>query len=276
MNFRRIVIAILSVLLYSKSFTQSSSFETFTNPVIPGDHPDCTLTKIGTDFYTTGSSFNPTPVIYHSTDLIHWEAIAQPVSASWSNYGDAPAGGCWGGQMVRHGNKYWDFFSRANSMYFVTASDPRGSWSAPTLMSTPSSVPGLGYDNSIFIDDDSTWYLLVKNGQVNNWIVQLGNDGQPNGSIYNLCWINPAPSYPYSWAEGPVMWKYKGYYYYCFARDVSGGQKVMRSATLTGDQSSWVLLGDFFNLSDRQISGALFQNPNHASAAVMINDIRAG
>jgi len=272
MKFATIALLILSVLSYSHSSGQSSTTGQFTNPVIPGDHPDCTLTKIGNDYYTTGSSFNPTPVIYHSTDLIHWEAVAQPVSASWSNYGDAPSGGCWGGQMVRHDSLYWDFFSRANSMYFVTASDPKGPWSTPTLMNTPPSVPGLGYDNSIFIDDDGTWYLLVKNGQVNNWIVQLGNDGQPNGAVYNLCWINPAPSYPYSWAEGPVMWKYRGYYYYCFARDVSGGQKVFRSATLTGDQSSWVVLGDFFNLSDRQISGALFQNPNHSSAAVMLDD----
>jgi len=260
------------LMIYSFAFGQSTSFATYMNPVIPGDHPDCTLTKIGNDFYTTGSSFNPTPVIYHSTDLIHWEAIAQPVSASWSNYGDSPAGGCWGGQMVFYNNKYWDFFSKSFTMYFVTAPDPKGPWSVPTLMNTPSSVPGLGYDNSIFIDDDNTWYLLVKNGQVNNWIVQLGNDGQPNGAIYNLCWINPAPNYPYSWAEGPVMWKYKGYYYYCFARDVSGGQKVFRSAKLTGDQSSWTLLGDFFNLNDSQIQFALFQNPNHASAAVMIDD----
>jgi len=272
MKSRWFAIFILCVFTANHGFGQSASFGTFTNPVIPGDHPDCTVTKIGNDFYTTGSSFNPTPVVYHSTDLIHWEAIAQPVAASWSNYGDAPSGGCWGGQMVRYNNKYWDFFSRSNSMYFVTANNPKGPWSTPTLMATPSGVPGLGYDNSIFIDDDSTWYLLVKNGQVNNWIVQLGSDGQPNGAVYNLCWINPAPSYPYSWAEGPVMWKYKGCYYYSFARDVSGGQKVMRSAALTGDQSSWTVLGDFFNLSDHLISGALFQNPNHASAVVMLDD----
>ena len=268
---RMLVLFSFCLILGNQGYGQSPSFITYMNPVIPGDHPDCTLTKIGNDFYTTGSSFNPTPVIYHSTDLIHWEAIAQPVSASWLNYGDSPSGGCWGGQMVFYNNKYWDFFGRAFVMYFVTTDKPEGPWSMPTLINCPSSVPGLGADNSIFIDDDGTWYLLVKNGQVNNWIVQLGNDGQPNGAIYNLCWINPAP-YQYSWAEGPVMWKYKGYYYYCFARDVSGGQKVMRSAKLTGDQSSWVILGDFFSLSDRQMVGALFQNPNHSSAAVMLND----
>src|SRR5512138_3053373 len=76
---------------------QSPSFRTYINPVIPGDHPDATLTRVGKDFYTTGSSFNVTPVIYHSTDLVHWEAISQPVSASWSNYGNTPGGGAWGG-----------------------------------------------------------------------------------------------------------------------------------------------------------------------------------
>ena len=253
-------------------YGQSTSFRTFMNPVIPGDHPDCTLSKIGNYFYTTGSSFNPTPVIYRSTDLVHWEAVAQPVRADWSGYGDAPAGGCWGGQVVYYNNKYWHFFSRANTMYFTTADSITGEWTMPTQINCPPSVPGLGYDNSIFIDDDGKWYLLVKNGQVNNWIVELGSDGQPQGAIYNLCWINPAPSYPYSWAEGPVMWKYKGYYYYSFARDVAGGQKVMRSPILTDDSSSWTMLGDFFNENDPLKSQSLFQGPNHSSAVVTLDD----
>jgi len=33
-------------------YGQSPSFQTYINPVIPGDHPDCTLTKRGNDFYT--------------------------------------------------------------------------------------------------------------------------------------------------------------------------------------------------------------------------------
>ncbi|HVN47813.1 MAG TPA: family 43 glycosylhydrolase [Bacteroidota bacterium] len=267
------IILLCCLLVFTNlGICQSTSFTTFMNPVIPGDHPDCTLTKIGNDFYTTGSSFNPTPVIYHSTDLVHWEAIAQPVSAAWSSYGDAPAGGCWGGQVVYYNSKYWHFFSHSNTMYFTTADDIRGTWTTPTMMNTPSSVPGLGYDNSIFIDDDGSWYLLVKNGQVNNWIVQLGSNGQPNGTVYNLTWLNPSPTYPYSWAEGPVMWKHNGYYYYCFARNVAGGQSVMRSSKLTADSASWTFQGDFFNSNDRLIATALFKNPNHCSAAVMIDD----
>lgn len=254
------------------SFPQSVSFATFTNPVIPGDHPDCTLTKIGNNYYTAGSSFNPTPVIYRSTDLVHWEAAAQPVRAEWLSYGDAPAGGCWGGQVVFRNNKYWYFFSRSNTMYFTTADDIKGEWTLPTQIITPAPVPGLGYDNSIFIDDNNKWYLLVKNGQVNNWIVELGDDGQANGAILDLRWLNPAPSYPFSWAEGPVMWKYKGKYYYSFGRNVGGGQKVFVSDSLTDKQSAWTNLGDFFNESDPLKYQAVFTNPNHSSAAVVIDD----
>jgi hypothetical protein len=37
---------------------RSPSFQNYINPIIPGDHPDPTLTKIGNYFYTSGSSFN--------------------------------------------------------------------------------------------------------------------------------------------------------------------------------------------------------------------------
>jgi len=271
-----IFIGLISLLHPLTGISQSVSFKTFMNPVIPGDHSDCTLTKVGDDFYTTGSSFNPTPVIYHSTDLIHWEAIAQPVSAEWSQYGDAPSAGCWGGQIVYYDNKYWDFFSRANTMFFVTADQPKGPWTTPTKVNNPSQLSyGLGYDNSIFIDDNGKWYLIVKNGQSNNGIVELDKTGQPTGVVYDLNWLNPRNKdgqTVFSWAEGPVMWKHDGYYYYSFACDVSGGQKVMRSKLLTAEQSNWTVPVNLFDENDENKSKAIFFGPNHASAAVQLND----
>jgi beta-xylosidase len=263
---------IVGLIACGIGYSQSVSFQTYMNPVIPGDHPDCTLSRFGDDYYTTGSSFATTPIIYHSTDLIHWEAVSQPVSNSWSQFGTSPTDGCWGGHLVFYNDKYWHFFGHAGTMFFVTADSPAGPWSAPVAMTCPLNVPGLGMDNSIFIDDDGSWYLLVKNGQSNNWIVQLGSNGQPAGAIYNLCWLNPAPSYPYSWAEGPVMWKHKGYYYYSFAINIYATQRVMRSATLSGEQSDWEYLGNFFNEEDPLKGTSLYSLPNHSSPAVMAQD----
>jgi xylan 1,4-beta-xylosidase len=251
----------------------SPSFKTYTNPVIPGDHPDPTLTKIGDDFYTAGSSFNPTPTIYHSTDLVHWEAIAKPVSASWENYDDKPGAGCWGGHLVQFDGKFWYFFSRGGSMYFAKAPAVKGPWAKPVKVEEPKTLPyTMGYDNSVFVDDDGKWYLVVKNGQPNNGLVELNKEGQPTGVVYDLKWLNPRPKYPFSWAEGPVMWKEGGYYYYSFAKNVTGGQWVMRSKTITADSASWEMQGYFFNEEDPLKSKAIFRTPNHASPVVKLAD----
>jgi xylan 1,4-beta-xylosidase len=268
----RISICIVLICKYNAVQAQSPSFKTYTNPVIPGDHSDCTLTQIGDDFYTTGSSFNPTPVIYHSTDLVHWEAIAQPVSAAWTEYGDKPSAGCWGGQVVYYNNKYWHYFSHGG-MWFTTADKIEGTWSMPVKVKNPPQLPyTLGYDNSLFVDDNGKWYLVVKNGQSNGGVVELGSDGQPTGVVYDLDWLNPKPSFPYSWAEGPVMWKHNGYYYYSFAHDVSGGQKYMCSKILTADKSAWTEPVNFFNETDPDKTNAIFSGPNHSSAAVLLAD----
>ena len=113
--------------------------------------------------------------------------------------------------MVHYAGKYWYFFSKG-SMYYVQAPDPKGPWSDPVRLVDPKTLPyTMGYDNSVFVDDDGKWYLVVKNGQPNNGIVELGKDGQPTGLVYDLNWLNPWPKFPFSWAEGPVMWKHEGY-----------------------------------------------------------------
>ena len=268
-----IILIFAHFLLIDISFGQSVSFQTYVNPVIPGDHPDPTLTKIGDYFYTSGSSFNPTPKIYRSTDLVHWQVIAQPVSASWSQYGNSPGGGIWGGHMVLYAGTYWHFFGRGGgSMYFVTADQPEGPWSEPTRINVPSGLSGLGVDNSIFIDEDTgKWYLLTKAGHENNHIVELGEDGQPNGNVLDLTWLNPnSAGNPYGWAEGPVMWKHSGYYYYSFAEHLVGRQYVMRSETLTDEKSAWTVVSSNSNMFTG--SPGTFNRPNHISPVVELDD----
>lgn len=261
----------LGLCFSALAYGRSPSFETYNNPVFPGDHPDPTLTRIGDYFYSSGSSFNPTPKIYRSTDLVHWEIIAQPVSASWTPYGDNPGGGIWGGHMVLYQGTYWHYFGRGGStMYFVTADRPEGPWSEPTRVDIPAGLAGLGVDNSIFIDEDSgKWYMLTKAGHENNHLVELGDDGQPTGDILDLTWLNPNDEgNPYGWAEGPVMWKANGYYFYSFAQHLVGEQYVMRSQILTDDESAWTIFdGNIF-----QGSRATYNRPNHISPVVQLED----
>ncbi|SMO39818.1 family 43 glycosylhydrolase [Gracilimonas mengyeensis] len=271
---KKILLIVCAGILAFLSFevhAQSPSFDTYVNPIIPGDHPDPTLTKIGDYFYTSGSSFNPTPKIYRSTDLVHWEVIAQPVSPTWSVYGDNAGGGIWGGHMVWYNDSYWHFFGRGGgSMYYVKADEPEGPWSEPVRVEVPDGISALGVDNSIFIDEEyGKWYLLAKHGRENNHIVELNDEGQPTGEILDLTWMNPdAEDNPYGWAEGPVMWKRDGWYYYSVAQHLAGVQYVMKSDTLSDDPEDWTIKDGGMQYGTRYH----FNTPNHISPAVQLDD----
>ena len=248
-----------------------NSVRTYMNPVLPGDHPDPTLLKVGDDFYHCGSSFHFTPYlpVYHSKDLVHWEVIGRVVTPSEAEpfVADRPSGGIWQGAITYYYGSYWIYFS-SGGQWFCKAASPYGPWSAPVRVSTSAVSGNLGYDNSIFVDDDGKPYMLIKDGQRVNRIQALGRDGQLADTLINLDWINARLQY--SWAEGPVMCKRHGYYYYFPAGDVSGGQFVLRSRRLTSDSSSWDRLGDFFKpVVD---PGEGFRRPNHISAPVELAD----
>jgi len=252
----------------SLSFYQS--VRTYVNPVLPGDHPDPTLLKVGNDFYHCGSSFHFTPYlpIYHSTDLVHWEIISRVVPPSKAGFvTDRPSAGIWQGAITRFYGSYWIFFS-ANGQWFSKASSPKGPWSDPVRVKDNPKTGPLGYDNSIFVDDDGKPYMLIKNLQKINRIQALGRDGQLTDTVINLDWINARQQY--SWAEGPVMSKRNGIYYYFPAGDVSGGQYVLKTTALTADSTKWERLGEFFKpVTDPEIG---FRRPNHISAPVQLAD----
>ena len=251
-----------------KSFYQE--VKTYTNPVLPGDHPDPTLLKVGDEFYHCGSSFHFYPYlpIYHSKDLVHWKVIGRvlpPLKAGWVS--DRPSAGIWQGAITYFYGSYWIYFS-SGGQWFCKADSPTGPWTDPIEVKTNPTTGPLGYDNSIFVDDDGRPYMVIKNMQKVNRIQELGKDGQLTGTVMNLDWVNA--KLQYSWAEGPVMCKRNGIYYYFPAGDVSGGQYAMKSKELTADSTKWERLGEFFKpISDPNIG---FRRPNHMSAPIQLAD----
>ena len=259
--------------LFAQSTIADKSFynevKTYVNPVLPGDHPDPTMLRVGDDFYHCGSSFHFTPYlpIYHSKDMVHWEVISRVVPPTASFVTDRPSAGIWQGAITYFYGSYWIYFS-ANGQWFCKASDPKGPWSEPVRVKGNPKTGPLGYDNSIFVDDDGKPYMVIKNGQKTNRIQELGQDGQLTSSVIDLDWVNA--KLQYSWAEGPVMCKRNGYYYYFPAGDVSGGQYAMRGKALTADSTQWERLGDFFKPITDPKTG--FRRPNHISAPIQLAD----
>ncbi len=280
-SFFRKLICYLSILwvgttssfaqnLPEKNISNYQQVNTYANPVLPGDHPDPTMLRVGNDFYHCGSSFHFTPYlpVYHSTDMVHWEVISRVVTpAKGAFVTDRPSAGIWQGAITYFYGSYWIYFS-ANGQWFSKASSPYGPWSNPVSLKTNAVTGPLGYDNSIFVDDDGKPYMVIKNGQKVNRLQALGKDGQLTDTVINLDWINA--KLQYSWAEGPVMCKRNGYYYYFPAGDVSGGQYVLRGKSLTSDSTQWERLGNFFKpITDPNVG---FRRPNHISAPLQLAD----
>jgi xylan 1,4-beta-xylosidase len=274
LGFGLLILIVMNTSLIHAQNTPDKSFyqevKTYVNPVLPGDHPDPTLLKVGDDFYHCGSTFhfNPFLPIYHSKDLVHWEIIGRVLPASKAGWvSDRPSAGIWQGAITYFYGSYWVYFS-AGGQWFCKASSPTGPWSDPVEVKTNALTGPLGYDNSIFVDDDGKPYMVIKNGQKVNRLQALGKDGQLTDSVINLDWINA--KLQYSWAEGPVMCKHNGYYCYFPAGDVSGGQYALRSKELTADSTKWERLGDFFKIITDPNVG--FRRPNHMSAPYQIAD----
>ncbi|GAB3017275.1 family 43 glycosylhydrolase [Spirosoma pulveris] len=272
-----LLLTLALIVGHSTGFAQSSTgdksfyseVKTYVNPVLPGDHPDPTMLRVGNDFYHCGSSFHFTPYlpIYHSKDMVHWEVISRVVPPTASFVTDRPSAGIWQGAITYFYGSYWIYFS-ANGQWFSKASDPKGPWSEPVRVKGDPKTGPLGYDNSIFVDDDGKPYMVIKNGQKTNRIQELGRDGQLTSSVIDLDWVNA--KLQYSWAEGPVMCKRNGYYYYFPAGDVSGGQYAMRGKALTADSTQWERLGNFFKPITDPKTG--FRRPNHISAPIKLDD----
>lgn len=269
-SFLFFFLLMISAALIGQSPVNYQQVNTYVNPVLPGDHPDPTLLKVDDDFYHCGSSFHFTPYlpVYHSKDLVHWELIARvvpPLSAI--PIADRPSAGIWQGAITYFYGSFWIYFS-AGGQWFCKADKPSGPWSEPVQVKTNPLTGSLGYDNSIFVDDDGKPYMVIKNGQKVNRLQALGRDGQLTDTVINLDWINA--NLQYSWAEGPVMCKRNGYYYYFPAGDVSGGQYVLRGTALTADSTKWERLGEFFKPVTDPETG--FRRPNHIAAPVQLAD----
>ncbi len=56
-----------------------STVRTYRNPVIPGFYPDPSICRVGEDYYLVCSSSSTSPgvPIFHSRDLVNWQAVRQ-------------------------------------------------------------------------------------------------------------------------------------------------------------------------------------------------------
>lgn len=139
------------------------------NPIIAGMAPDPSIIRVGEDYYIANSTFHwqPGVPIYHSRNLQNWELVTYALKAGEVNLqGTNTPAGIWAPHLSYDecNKKFWLAFSHMQNMagrefnaenYAICADDIKGPWSKPIYMTS------IGFDPSLFHDEDGKHYLAV-------------------------------------------------------------------------------------------------------------------
>ncbi|MGH8954566.1 MAG: glycoside hydrolase family 43 protein [Microbacterium sp.] len=190
-------------------------------PIVPGFHPDPTICRVGDDYYLATSSFEyfPGVPLFHSTDLVTWTQIGNILTTreQFVEGGARPSGGLWAGTLRHHDGLFYYITTNVSDFdagqIIVTATDPRGPWSAPVHLPDV-----IGIDPDICWDDDGrclvTWHRFT-------WAVggidvhQVPIDpvtGETLSDSYPVWQGSGMPA-----AEGPHLYRIGDWWYLMFA-----------------------------------------------------------
>jgi beta-xylosidase len=225
---------------------------TYVNPVLAGDYSDPDVVRVGDDFYLTASSFVNAPglPILHSRDLVNWTIIGHalpklPPEVHFRT--PRRGGGVWAPAFRHHDGRFLIYYADPDfGIFRVTASDPRGPWSAPDLVDATKGA----IDPAPFRDDDGRGWLVhafaASRAGKNNLVVlkRLNAEGTKtigeattiiDGAAMPPVMTSLGPR-PWQTTEGPKLYKRDGWYYlFAPSGSVKGGwQGVFRSRRIEG------------------------------------------
>lgn len=254
------------------------------NPVLTGFHADPSMIRVGDTYYIANSTFEwfPGVRLHESKDLVHWSILPSPLerTGQLDMKGNPSSGGIWAPDLSYADGRFWLIYTDVKVVngafkdctnYLVTAEDIHGPWSEPIR------VNGVGFDASLFHDDDGRKYLVQQTWDFREYHHQF--DGitltefdvdtmQLKPETARTIWDGTAVKV----TEGPHLYKKDGWYY-LFAAE--GGtmyehqESVARSRTL--DERSFEVMpnGPFIGNFDtpdtylqKQGHGALVDTPS--------------
>ncbi|GAA1949143.1 glycoside hydrolase family 43 protein [Microbacterium aquimaris] len=139
------------------------------NPILPGFNPDPSIARRGDDYYIATSTFEWLPAVqlHHSTDLAHWELVGHAITDRRIDLrGIHPSGGVWAPclSVDPEDGRFYLVFSIMKSQtvdvfdvdnFVIWADEITGPWSEPLY------VNSVGFDSSLFHDDDGSKWLVT-------------------------------------------------------------------------------------------------------------------
>lgn len=138
------------------------------NPVLTGFHADPSMIRVGDTYYIANSTFEwwPGVRLHASKDMVHWRQLPGALNrvTQLDMRGNPSSGGVWAPDLSYADGKFWLVYSDVKVVngsfkdctnYLVTTEDiESGEWSDPIR------INGVGFDASLFHDDDGRKYLV--------------------------------------------------------------------------------------------------------------------
>ncbi len=254
------------------------------NPVLPGFNSDPSIIRVEDTYYIATSTFEwfPGVRIHTSKDLVHWNLEAHPLSTVdlLDMRGNPASGGIWAPDLSYADGQFWLVYTDTKitdgsfkdmTNYLTTATDITGPWSEPIKLN------GVGFDASLFHDDDGRKYLIQQTWDHREYKHPFDGLTLTEYDVKAERLLPETARTVYrgtevKLVEGPHIYKINGYYYIFAAQ---GGtvytheEVVARSKTLDAlsfeTQPGEVFLTNFdtpFNYIQKQGHGGLVDTPS--------------
>ena len=235
----------------SAPWTADRGDGTYRNPVLFADYSDPDVVRVGNDYWMTSSSFCHAPglPILHSRDLVNWTLVnhALPHLVPADHFSTPRHGeGVWAPSIRHHAGKFWIFYPDPDfGLYVITATDPRGQWSEPSLIKGGKGL----IDPCPLWDDDGTAYLVhawakSRAGVCNRLTVHHIDPATARILDAGTVVIDGDQMPGWKTIEGPKFYKRNGWYFiFAPAGGVAEGyQAVFRSRDVFGPYESHIAL----------------------------------
>ena len=218
---------------------------TFSNPVVPGDFPDPSVIRVGTDYWATATTSQWAPIfpLLHSTDLVNWRMAGAVFQAppEWS------AGSYWAPEIAQDGGRFYVYYTarKKDGPLCVAVADadrPDG----PYTDRGPLVCQELGSIDAAPIRDEKGRRYLVWKEDGNSrkqptplWAQPLSDDGLRLVGDKQAILRNEAP-WEAHLIEGPYILRRGEWFYMFYSADACCGRAcnyklgVARSRTLLG------------------------------------------
>ena len=191
---------------------------TYFNPVIPGDHPDPSIIRVGRDYWATSTTSQWAPIfpLLHSRDLVNWtlEGSVFEEPPAWS------AGSYWAPEISEYRGKFFVYYTARKKngplcVAVATASKPAGPWAdhGPLVCQDAGSI-----DASAATGEDGRRYLVWKEDGNSRkqatplWLQPFSDDGTSLAGTAAEILRNDAP-WEKNLVEGPFILQRDGWFY---------------------------------------------------------------